>query len=191
MGTGVSEYKIVFTGPMGAGKTTAIDALSESAPIRTDVASYDQSESAKATTTVGLDYGRLQLDDETVLKLYGTPGQKRFDFLWRPLANGALGVIILLDAMRPDIAGDLQIYAENFDNLVRDGFAVVGVGRADMLGDALAAANIERLQKLIGAKSKAPIPVIAVDVRKATQVRLLVEMLMMQVELYKTADEAQ
>ena len=69
----MTEHKILFTGTMGAGKTTAIAAVSEIPPMRTDVRNTDDSVS-KATTTVGLDYGELTLDNGEKLRLYGTPG---------------------------------------------------------------------------------------------------------------------
>jgi signal recognition particle receptor subunit beta len=69
------EYKIVFTGTMGAGKTTAIAAISETPPVVTDVANNDAS-LAKAKTTVGLDFGQLTLDTGDRLRLFGTPGRR-------------------------------------------------------------------------------------------------------------------
>ena len=95
------EHKIIFTGTMGAGKTTAIGKISEIAPISTDVQNTDASVS-KATTTVGLDYGELTLDNGDKLRLYGTPGQERFGFMWDDLAVGAIGGIALVDTRRID-----------------------------------------------------------------------------------------
>ena len=69
------ELKIVFTGPMGAGKTTAIRAISDAPPVSTEVANTDQAACAKEMTTVAMDYGQLLLDDGTSVRLYGTPGQ--------------------------------------------------------------------------------------------------------------------
>ena len=85
----MNEYKILITGTMGAGKTTAIAAISEVPPIMTDVQNNDTSNS-KLTTTVGLDYGELSLDGGDKLRIYGTPGQERFAFMWKVLAKGAL-----------------------------------------------------------------------------------------------------
>ena len=81
----MTEYKLLFTGPMGAGKTTAIAAVSEVAPVITDVQNTDQSV-LKERTTVGLDFGLLSLDNGDRIRLFGTPGQMRFDFLWKILA---------------------------------------------------------------------------------------------------------
>ena len=89
----MSEYKIVFTGTVGAGKTTAIAAISESRPVVTDVPNTDGSV-AKQLTTVGLDFGMVTLEGGQRLRLFGTPGQARFDFLWAILARNALGLVV-------------------------------------------------------------------------------------------------
>ncbi|HVJ62348.1 MAG TPA: hypothetical protein VM555_06505, partial [Tahibacter sp.] len=84
-----SEFKIVFTGPMGVGKTTAIAAISDEAPVSTDVFNTDREAFDKALTTAGLDYGHIALDDGTAVRLYGTPGQARFRFMWDILGLNA------------------------------------------------------------------------------------------------------
>ena len=71
----VFEHKIIFTGPVGSGKSTAIQAYSGVAPVITDVRPTDMTLSMKDHTTVAMDYGMIQLDDETRVHLYGTPGQ--------------------------------------------------------------------------------------------------------------------
>ena len=68
------ELKIVFTGPMGAGKTTAIAAISDTPPVLTDVVNNDHAAFDKDTTTVALDYGQIMLDNGVAVRLYGTPG---------------------------------------------------------------------------------------------------------------------
>ena len=101
----MNEYKILFTGTMGAGKTTAIGAVSETPPIVTDVVNNDQSHT-KERTTVGLDFGQFTLDSGDRIRMFGTPGQSRFDFLWKILSKNALGMIILTDNSRPDPLGE-------------------------------------------------------------------------------------
>src|ERR1700748_594010 len=107
-----SELKIVFTGPMGAGKTTAIRAISDTPPVSTAVANTDQAAVAQPTTTVALDYGQLLLEDGTAVALYGTPGQERFSFMWEILCRGAMGVILLIDGSTATALQDVQAYAE-------------------------------------------------------------------------------
>ena len=80
----MSELKILISGTTGAGKTTAIRAVSEIAPVSTDVRNTDAAVD-KALTTAGMDYGELTLDNGEKLYLYGTPVQERFDFMWNIL----------------------------------------------------------------------------------------------------------
>ena len=96
------EVKIVFTGPIGAGKTTAIAAISDAPPVSTDVFNADRQSADKDTTTAALDFGQIVLDDGLVVRLYGTPGQDRFGFMWDDLVVGALGAIVLVDLRRID-----------------------------------------------------------------------------------------
>jgi len=129
--TETGEFKIVFTGPMGAGKTTAIAAISEVEPVRTEVENTDRVAHAKESTTVGFDFGRITLADGSVVRLYGTPGQVRYRFMWDILGRGAAGVIVLLDAGEPGALVQLDVFVDAFIPHVAHGALVVGVGRTD------------------------------------------------------------
>ena len=126
----MNEHKILFTGVTGSGKTTAIAAVSEIAPLSTDVRNTDAG-GGKRMTTVGLDYGELTLDNGDKLRLYGTPGQQRFDFMWTILSRGALGLIILIDNSQPDPLADLDLYLTGFAQLIADTACVVAIGRTE------------------------------------------------------------
>src|SRR5690606_33434332 len=91
----------------------------------------DRSEANKEETTVALDYGEVTLDTGEKLHLYGTPGQVRFEFMWKVLAQGALGVVVLMDNSRRDPLGDLKQYLEAFRALIPAGRVVVAIGRMD------------------------------------------------------------
>lgn len=92
------NLKLVISGSVNAGKTTFIKTISEIEPITTDEwATEAEVKEKKSLTTVALDYGRLTVDDSLVLNIYGTPGQKRFDFMWEVLSENAFGVIFLAD----------------------------------------------------------------------------------------------
>jgi len=90
--------KIVVTGPFGAGKTSLIQTISEIEVLSTEKSVSDRDAGAKAGTTVAMDFGRLSIDDELALYLFGTPGQQRFDFMWGILAEGMLGFVVMIDA---------------------------------------------------------------------------------------------
>ena len=105
-----ASTKIVIAGGFGVGKTTLVGAVSEIKPLRTEALVTNESEGVddlaavpgKHTTTVAMDFGRLTLGEDLVLYLFGTPGQRRFWFMWDDLCLGAIGAIVLVDTERLD-----------------------------------------------------------------------------------------
>lgn len=172
----MSEYKIVFTGTVGAGKTTAIKAISETPPVITDVANTDQSVS-KDQTTVGLDFGVISLENGDRVRLFGTPGQERFEFMWNILIKDAFGLIILIDNTRPSPISDMEMYLTNFKEEIKTIPCVIGVGR--MTDDAITSIDDFSLSL---ETFDVVLPVIPVDVRRTEDVNLLIQILLAQAE---------
>lgn len=127
-----NEGKILFAGPVGVGKTTSIAVLSDVPVIGTDAMASDMTVDRKAQTTVAMDYGILHLPGGGRLHLYGTPGQERFDFMWDILARGCLGLVLLLDATRPNPEADIVFYLLAFKSLLRSAPLVIGVTKRDI-----------------------------------------------------------
>jgi uncharacterized protein len=170
----MNTYKIIFTGPVGAGKTTAVNALSDIATVGTDRSATDMTLDRKSVTTVAMDYGMVKLGDGAVVHLYGTPGQERFDFMWEILTEGGIGLVLLLDNTRRDPMQDLRFFVGAFRSFIdRTGIAV-GVTRMDLS----ASPGLDDYYRELVPLGLRQIPVFEVDARQRKDVSLLVEALL-------------
>ena len=132
---GGQAVKIVVTGPFAAGKTTLIRTISEITVLSTEreISSESEARVGKAQTTVAMDFGRIGIDSDLVLYLFGTPGQDRFEFMWEVLGEGMLGYVLLVDAGRPDSVQEAIAILAAFRKMAAVPY-VVAVNRSEGLG---------------------------------------------------------
>lgn len=110
----MQTVKMVVTGPFNSGKTEFIRTISEIDVISTERKVSSEAERVKETTTVAMDFGRITVDEDLVLYLFGTPGQKRFDFMWEILSEGMLGFVVMVDSSRPETFREARSILETF-----------------------------------------------------------------------------
>lgn len=110
----MQTVKIVVTGPFSSGKTEFIQSISEIDVVSTERKISLDSEKIKNATTVAMDFGRITVDKELILYLFGTPGQRRFDFMWEILSEGMLGFIVMVDSSRPETFREARYILETF-----------------------------------------------------------------------------
>ena len=110
----MQTVKMVITGPFNSGKTAFIQSVSEIDVVATERKISSEIEKIKETTTVAMDFGRITVDQDLVLYLFGTPGQKRFDFMWEILSEGMLGFIVMVDSTRPETFREARSILETF-----------------------------------------------------------------------------
>ena len=163
------QHRILVTGTLGAGKSVAVASLLGTPP--------EQLPLDAGGPPAAVDHGDLVLDNGDRLHLYGTPGQRRFEPTWRALADGAMGLVVLVDHARPDPLGDLAIYLENFLDLIARTACVVGVGRRAE-GAAPGPDAFAEVTHRFGVVC----PVVEIDVRERSQVIALVDLLLVQLE---------
>ena len=176
----MAEHVILFAGPMGAGKSTAIQALSEIEVVRTEANNSERDVVDKATTTVAMDYGEIQLDTDEKVRLYGVPGQKRFSFMWGILKKRAKGMILLVNNDAPDPIAEMLYFIEEFSELYDRGGVVVGVSRTDV-------GNGPKLSEYSAALHETNpgllIPVFTVDPREKDQMENVLLALVVNIEM--------
>lgn len=173
----MAHHKIIFSGPVGAGKTTAITALSDVPPIETEATASDHTRQIKEKTTVALDYGVLKLDGSERIHLYGTPGQERFDFMWQILSEGAIGLVLLISNARPQPLADLDLFLNAFRPFIDKAGFVLGITRSDCHNFP----DLPTYQRHL-ARSGLKAPVFEVDARQRRDVALLVEALLLSLD---------
>ncbi len=110
----MQTLKMVVTGPFAAGKTQFIQTISEIDVVATERKLSRDEERIKDQTTVAMDFGRITIDEDLVLYLFGTPGQRRFDFMWEILSEGMLGFVVVVDSVRPETFREARSILDTF-----------------------------------------------------------------------------
>jgi len=169
----MSTFKIIFTGPVGSGKSTAIAAICKNESVRTDAVATDETVIRKKLTTVAMDYGVLKLDSGDQIHLYGTPGQERFSFMWEILTEGGAGLVLLVDNKRPDPTGDLEYFLDVFKDFIKETAVVIGITRFDECSTP----TIQDHQDWLN-KKNFDIPVLQTDGRVSKDIFKLIETLL-------------
>jgi len=169
----MNTYKIIFSGPIGSGKSTAIASISDIAPVNTEATATDETAQRKKLTTAAMDYGTIKLDSGKCIHLYGTPGQERFNFMWEILTEGGLGLILLVDNKRPDPMEDLEFFLDAFKDFIDETTVVIGITRMDLSPTPTINDHKHWLKE-----KKLNIPVFKTDGREGKDVIQLVETLL-------------
>ena len=165
------RLKLLVVGSVGSGKSTAIHCLTDNA-VSTEVAPSDHTQHQKRTTTVGMDFGTLTLEDQTQLMIYGTPGQRRFEFMGDVLEYNAVGLIILINNESNDPLSDLNYYLDKHRTLLETRPAVIGVTHNDISPQPSAKAY----QQFLADKGQ-DWPIYKVDARNDADMRKLIGVL--------------
>jgi small GTP-binding protein len=168
----MQTVKMVVTGPFSAGKTQFIRSVSEIDIVSTErKISSDGERAVKHATTVAMDFGRITVDEDLVLYLFGTPGQKRFDFMWEILSEGMLGFIVAVDSTKPETFREARSILETFRAYAPTPY-VVAANKQDMEE----AWDIEDMRHALRLDSKVKLlPCVATD--KNTVKNVLLELL--------------
>lgn len=162
------EDKIIFAGPVGAGKTAAIAAVSDVELVKTEALATDDVALRKLNTTVAMDYGALHLEDGSKIHLYGTPGQDRFDFMWDILTIGGIGLVLCVDNAREDPIADMEHYLNAFRKFIDKTDVVVGVTRTDVSAEP----RLDEYNKKVR-EMGLNVPVFQVDARQREDVKVM------------------
>jgi signal recognition particle receptor subunit beta len=166
------DLKLIIAGNVAAGKSTAIRTISDIRPVNADVSVSRSVSFLKPRPTVAMNYGELSLGDERKLRLYGTPGQRRFDFMSKILCRGALGLMVLIDNRVKNPMAELDYYSTLFSDLVNESALVVGVTHRDQAPEP----GLDRYEWRLQAFHK-PWPVFPVDPRNKSDVITLLDAL--------------
>jgi len=181
------EWTILFMGPVGSGKTQAIQSISDIEVLNTDVAATDEIRQVKSRTTVSMDVGVLNLSGNDKLRLYGAPGQDRFDFMWDILMPQAKGLVLMLNHASADPLAELDHYLQVIRQRLPGNRLplVIGVTHVDQNPEIPLSIYTQHLQQKGVLFCGVTPHVIAVDARIRNHVRYLLLIMVAQMEMAK------
>jgi uncharacterized protein len=161
--------KVVVAGPFSAGKTTLIRTISEVPVLTTERKITDHTSAVKGTTTVAMDFGRISFGNGASVHIFGTPGQRRFEDVWSAVADGMVGLVLLVHAADDRSAREARSILETFRHYADVPFCI-GVTHLDHVADASEVVLEEVRARLeIGSE----VPVLACDPRHRDDVKAL------------------
>lgn len=169
--------KVLVAGPVGVGKSTAVRSASDVPVLSTEARPSDETRLRKEATTVAMDFGVIELGEDHAVHLYGTPGQRRFDFMWDILAEGSAGVIVLVDAGAMPIDDDLDAYLDTFARMSSERRLVLGVTRAKPMADSALGPFRDYLDR-----KALRVPVMEADPRSRSDVMVLIRAVLAMAE---------
>lgn len=179
------EWGVLFMGPVGAGKTQAIQSISDIEVLNTDVEATDETSKLKTHTTVSMDVGVLHLSGSDKLRLYGAPGQDRFDFMWDILLQQAKGVALILNHASANPLAELEHYLQAISERVPGNRLPLAIGVThtdEKPGVSLSVYENYLRHKKVTFCGVIP-PVIELDARVASHVRSLLLVMVAQFEM--------
>lgn len=170
---GLDTVKLVLAGPVGAGKSTALRTLADSEPVSTEMPLLDGPMGDKTTTTVALDFATVWLEDETPLFVYGLPGQAHFAFMRNIVLEGALGVVLVLNASDTDCVQQCEEWLSSLREIAPDVGIVIGLTHADQAPDF----SLGAIRQVLRSRGEC-LPVFTFDAREREEATQLVRALL-------------
>lgn len=170
------NIKLVLAGPVGAGKSTALASIADTAPVSTEMPLLEGGYGEKTTTTVAMDFATINLDGEPPLFVYGLPGQDHFSFMRAIILEGALGVILLLNAADANITDECTYWLDALRKTHPEAPIVIGITHADCT----MSFSLGQIRAVLHERGEM-LPTLTIDARNRQQMHQLVRALLSEI----------